>query len=617
EAKLIRCEWHWGNGDTTVTNGPYSEYVYTKAGIYQTYVVLTNSQGCTDTIRMRIVCGDTPRVYWTYDSIGIKCASHFVMNLNAYDSLYYDSLLHDSVPYAGPADDALWFGSNITDSLLAAMMNMPPDSIAALGINIGRGMHTFLAGAADTGIVHLGMIAFYNGCPGKFIKKDSIAYMCPPIAKALPLVIEGIACNVPPLMKDAPVCYYPNARFWPATKAATSHIWFFGNDSTDSMGHHWIGDTSHRESVWYQFRPGPNMHNGKGIAHLHLVAVNDDSTGSKGMYNLCKLCYDTAWLDVKILEVEPRLYASDTDICTGDSITFRDSTLSGSALNEWESYFWVKDMLGSDSAVHIGYKPHYTYLDSTSPNGYGTVRLPTGFKFWDPGRYRIILEGVTSFNIPHIGAEDTTYIPLLPYNHCSYYDTLAIDVFPKSTPLMQSVSQACVGDTVTFYGDAETISPYDHYKIKRYLWNVAGRSDTNRNANYVFQQGGEYDVRLFVTNEKECDSSIVFKKQIFIQGVNATWTPSNNKYEVCNKAKILLKAKVNAGTNSNLVYRWQFNNGKYLYRTPKEVAGRTTVTPAFDVDSARYVQITLFVYDSVSGCTSSFTDSIFVFKPRA
>ena len=33
---------------------------------------------------MRIVCGDTPRVYWTYDSIGIKCASHFVMNLNAY-----------------------------------------------------------------------------------------------------------------------------------------------------------------------------------------------------------------------------------------------------------------------------------------------------------------------------------------------------------------------------------------------------------------------------------------------------------------------------------------------------------------------------------------------------
>ena len=615
EADVVRYEWHWGNGDTTVTTGPHSDYVYHKSGIYFTYVVLSNSQGCTDTIKMKIVCGDTPRVHWEYDSIGIRCASNFVMNLNVYDSLYYDPLLNDSVPYegAGPADDALWFGSSLTDSALAELLKLPPDSIVVRGANIGRGMHTFLGGAHDTGIVHLGVVAFYNGCPGKFMKKDSIAYMCPPIAK-------GIVTNVPAINNDAPVCYYPNVHFWKATKAATSHIWYFGNDSTDTEGNYWIGDTSHLDSVWYQFSPGHYMHNGKGTAHVRLVAVNDDSTGIKGAFNLCKLCYDTALAEVKIIEVKSRLYLSDTDICTGDSITFRDSTVSGSALNEWIAYYYVKDMNGKDSAIVITGsmpKPHYTYLDSVSPNGYGTVRLPAGSKFWEPGRYRFMMEGYTSFNVPHIGTDDTTYLPKIPFNYCDYRDTVEVDVFPKSTPLIQSVGVACVGDTVTFYGDAETEYPYDHYKVKRFLWNVAGRSDSSRNAKYVFQKGGEYDVRLFVTNEKDCDSSKVFKKQIFIQGVNAAWTPSGNRYEVCNKSAIRLQAKINSVGNTSLVYRWVFNNGKNLYKTPKEETGRTQVSPSFDVDSAGYVKITLYVYDSVSGCTSSFTDSIFVYKPKA
>ena len=617
EAELIRCEWHWGNGDTTVTSGPYSEYVYKKEGIYYPYVVITNSQGCTDTLHCKIACGVPPRVWWTHDSIGMKCASQFVMNLNAYDSLYYDSLLHDSVPYAGPADDAFWFSSNISDSMLAELKKMHPDSIANTSACIGRGMHTFLAGAADTGIVNLYMIPYYNGCPGKGVKKDSVAYMCPPIAQALPLGIHGVSSNVGEINVDKPVCYYPDVTFWPDTKAATSHIWYFGNDSTDNKGHYWLGDTAHGDTVRYQFKPGPYMHNGKGRASVSLVAVNDDSTGIKGVYNRCKLCYDTAWKEVRIIEVTPRLYASDTDICTGDSVTFRDSTISGSALNEWESYFWVKSMNGKDSAVNIGYLPHYTYLDSTSHNNYGTVRLPTGFRFWDPGRYRILLEGYTSYDAPQFNPEDTIYVSKSQYSHCEYFDTVAIDVFPKSTPKMQSVRQACVDDTVTFYGDAETIYPYDHYKIISYLWNVAGRSDTNQNAQYVFRQGGEYDVRLYITNEKGCDSSHVFKKQIFIQGVNATWTPSGNRYEVCNKSKIRLQAKVNSVGNATLVYHWQFNNGKYLYKTPKEVSGRTSVTPAFDVDSACFVQISLYVYDSVSGCTSSYTDSIYVYKPRA
>ncbi|MBP5614539.1 MAG: PKD domain-containing protein, partial [Bacteroidales bacterium] len=608
EADIVRCEWHWGNGDTTVTTEPHSDYVYQKAGAYNTYVVLTNSQGCTDTIRMKICCGDTPRIYRTYDSIGKKCYSDFLMNVHVFDSMYYDPVLKDSVPYAGPVDDALWYGY-LTDSAIAKLKNLPPDSIVSMSMNIGRGVHSFLNGGIDTGVVSIGVMAYYNGCPGKMVRKDSIAYLCPPFAGMY---------SKPPLVGQ-PFCEYPNIKFVEANYAATSHVWYFGNDSTDNAGHYWIGDTSHRDSLRYQFKPGPYMHNGKGTAHVHIVAVNDDSTGIKGVYNSCKICYDTAWADVYILEVKPRLCLSDTDICSGDSITFRDSTISGSALNEWLAYYKVKNKDGKDSTIVVtGRLPisHYTYNDSTSPNGYGTVRLPAGSRFREPGRYKFMLEGITSFNVPTIKDGDTTYVIKIPFNTCYYYDTIELDVFPKSAPLIQSVSQACVGDTVTFYGDAETEEPYEHYRMKQYLWNVAGRTDSNRNAKYVFQKGGDYDVRLFVTNEKDCDSSIVFKKQIFIQGVNATWLPSGNRYEVCNKAAIRLQSRITSVGSTSLVYRWVFNNGKNLYKTSKEVTGSTSVSPAFDVDSAGYVKITLYVYDSVSGCTSSFTDSIFVYKPK-
>ena len=623
EAQIVRYEWHWGNGDTTVTKEPSSEYVYQKDGAYSVYVVLTNSQGCVDTLGGKIVCGDTPRVYWTYDSLGKKCVSEFMLQVHIHDSMYYDTILKDSVPYVGPADDALWFSGGVfSDSLQELIKNNLDSIVIGMWENIGRGRNTFL-GVLDTGYANIAAWAFYNGCPGRIQKKDSVAYLCPPIAESIN--ITGISSK--PAV-GSPLCYNPNIFFYESAYAETSVIWHFGNGYTDSTGHYCIGDTSHRDSLWYRFKTESFMHNGKGIAHMYLVAINDDSTGIKGAYNRCKICYDTVWVDVPFIEVKPWLYVTDTDICIGDSVTFRDSTISGSVLNDWMAYYWGKDIHGSDSAIYITgklpqipemnfFNHHYTYIDSSSTNGYGTVRTPAGFRFLETGRYKFMMNGYTSFRVSRIDSGDTVYLPPLPNNTCSYFDTVEIDVFPKSTPLVQSVSHACVGDTVTFYGDAETEEPYEHYRIKQYLWNVAGRTDSNQNAKYVFQKGGDYDVRLYVTNEKDCDSSIVFKKQIFIQGVNATWLPSGNRYEVCNKSAIRLQSKVSSVSGTSLVYRWVFNNGKNLYKTSKEVTGRTSVSPAFDVDSAGYVKITLYVYDSVSGCTSSFTDSIFVYKPKA
>ncbi|MBO4281674.1 MAG: PKD domain-containing protein [Bacteroidales bacterium] len=617
---LVRCEWHWGDGDTTVNASAMATHVYQNVGEYYPYVVVTTRQGCTDTLRnpnKKLRVGVPPKCYFTYDSLGIKCKSDFFLSVHAWDSMYYDPQRQDWYPLSEAADEWWWFaGSTLNDSIIDSLVAAGGQNgeRSFNGAQIGIGKNTALT-PRDTGYVSsLWLVPYFNYCPGKPYKLDSVAYMCPPVVVP-PNAESGIGTDVP---INSVFCSFPTIRFDDQSYASTERIWFFGNDTSELFGHFWIGDTSHRDTATYTFKNGSYMHNGKGKRRVALVAINTDSTGIRGMYNRCRVCYDTQYVSVRILLMEPELFVSDTEVCTGDTLVFRDSTTSGSALTDW----WVsyKEKRGnSDTVILVGYRPHETYLDSVSPSGYGTVRYPVGAVFREPGDYLFRMSGRTAYEVvPTVGPGDTVEVDYMPKsNTCQYADSQIVHVYPKSSPLIQTPGTACAGDTVQFFGDGETMYPYDNYKIIRYLWNAGGRSDTNRNPYYTFRNGGYYDVMLRVTNEKDCDSALVVKKQIFIKSFNVSWSPNGNRYEACNKEQLQLQAKVSsAGSNASLTYRWLINNGKYLYKTPKEVNGRTRISAAFDVDSACYVRVDLFVYDSVSGCTSSFTDSIFIHKPK-
>lgn len=614
---LLRCEWHWGDGDTTVNAAATATHVYTKIGEYYPYVVITTRQGCTDTLRFaskKLRVGIPPKGYFTYDSLGVKCKSDFSLLVHAYDSMYYDSIRQGYYPISAAADEWWWWTRNDSvnmDSLVSAM----PESRTFGGQLIGVGQTTGLV-PPDTGYLSIGMVPYFNNCPGKAYTLDSVAYMCPPVVKPPD---ENTGIGMDKGGDNRVFCTYPTIRFSDRSYASTSHIWFFGNDSVDyRLQNYWIGDTSHRDTVIYSFRNGPYIRSGKGYRLVRLVAVNDDSTGIKGIYNRCKVCYDTGIASVRILVSQPKLVVSDTEVCMGDSLVFRDSTTSGSALTDW--WLSYKEKRGNaDTVILVGYQTHGTYLDSASLSGYGTLRRSVGDVFWEPGEYLFRMYGRTAYEVvPTVGPGDTVAVNYNPIeNVCQYSDSIKVHVYPKSVPLMETPATACAGDTVQFFGDGETMIPYDDYRIIRYLWNTAGRSDSSRNPYYVFPNGGYYDVMLRVTNEKGCDSAVVMKKQIYIKGFNVSWSPNGNRYEACNKEKLQLQSKVSAaGGSAGLTYRWLINNGKNLYQTPKEVNGRTRISAAFDVDSACFVRVTLFVHDSVSGCTSSFTDSIFIHKPK-
>ncbi len=603
---IVKQELYWGDGDTNLVFNPPGVvsnagflrilmglnpvHVYKDTGHYVVFSTLTNQQGCTLTDSQNVVVGMKPACYWWYDSLGERCASDFKLKVYAADSMYWDSVKKDSVPVAGAyADRWEWLGRKENGE----------------NAFIGEGDECTLH-PTKVGYNSFALRAFHNGCPGDLIWIDSAAFLCPPKANIYP--------ELEPNHNNEPYCYYPQIHFSDTSEGGISRTWYFGEPYFDHS-EPWVCDTSQRKDTLYQFHTGPYMRHGYGKPHITLVSVNDDSTGAKGYYNPCKVCHDTDYSYIKVMEVEPKL-TTNSPLCQGDSLIIIDSTKCGQPLTEsvWKLYRAHPN--GSLESVDSNVLRHYTYIDYTDT----TVQMILdrhAIRMAEPGDYLCRMSGFVGYAMAMI--IDTLHlspIQLGEYLVCPYEDSLPVKVFPKSYPDFSASDIACVGDTICFKDESVTPEPYEKARITNYLWNVAGRSDTNRNPCYVFSSGGNYSVSLRVTNEMGCDSAHVFKNAIHIQGVNATWLPSGNRYEVCNKAAIRLQSKVSSVTGTSLVYRWVFNNGKNLYKTSKEVTGRTSVSPAFDVDSAGYVKITLYVYDSVSGCTSSFTDSIFVYKPK-
>ena len=202
-------------------------------------------------------------------------------------------------------------------------------------------------------------------------------------------------------------------------------------------------------------------------------------------------------------------------------------------------------------------------------------------------------------------------------------DTIQLFVNPRSVPQFTSNSPVCLGDTLEFYDESYTAAPFGYYEIIKYLWNTGGSTKTEKDAKYVFNNAGRYDVTLSVTNEKGCDSTEKFPFAITVLGVKTSFTtpaiPVSDR-KVCNKELVTFNntssyydkdrnvmTPVSAST-TGLTYFWDFD-------------GQGTSTSrnaqfAFNVSHSRYVHITLSITD-MNGCTNIFQDSIWVIRPVA
>ena len=237
--------WRWDSGDNPLfdtarvdtTNSGRTDnacHTYTDTGIFQIWLTLINEQGCEYTVRIRpnVSVGVEPVVDWTYEYMQ-DCRSVFSVQVQSYDSIVRDSLVLDTVQLNPlivdsiriPVEYSLFRDSNKyeTHKYGTAYANTwdwfdPQNPMAP----IANGKNASLSFSTNIGYQGAWVVPKHNGCAGEQVQKDSIGYLCPPIA----------AIDYPKDNDDGtkPVfCEYPCFGFAEASIGAMAYEWYMGD----------------------------------------------------------------------------------------------------------------------------------------------------------------------------------------------------------------------------------------------------------------------------------------------------------------------------------------------------------------------------------------------------
>ena len=654
---IVKYTWIWGDGDTTVldtTDLAEYHHTYQRTGIFKYSLTVENAQGCTYTQEIgEYAVGIPPKTtYIPRDTIDTACVGDYILYLRAGDSTYraYDSVFINGVyvgmdsidkPIAGVyTNNWNWiYGEDGNSEILS---EYKIDTLNAK------------KKVDKAGPVSLRLVGKYNLCPGDTILIKNIGYICPAVARSV--------------IRSNRFCDYPTIHFHNDSDYPTKSLWHFGNDTVSTTGVYWEGDTSTEFEPTYTYKPGSYLD--KYYVEPKLWVCNDDSAT-----NYCGYCEDSIRLRLYISHADMRLAPTRLDsvtqyeYCEGDTVMFWDSTFCTAPLMDWsidildsshsinDTLLWlIADLRDPhtrsgvyDSVKSKGYLipshfpwgatgyfysigkeyktkpfPPFTYeIDSNVAYKVTNVPHPFKFQFKKRGVYHIRLNNVDMLNCG--SSTDTNFWSTISTYNCTdsifkgRFYSVRIEVFPPSRPNAIFPENICARDTIQFFDSSFTWPPYDYLKITKRAWSCVGVTSNETNPYYYIPNGGVYDVSYMVVNEKGCDTAVVFKKALTVNATNATWIPASGNFDACNKTLITLVSKVNTYPlqSTSLKYEWFLNNGKYLwYNTPAVYTGRNCIC-AFDVDSTQFVRITLIVTDTLTGCRSTYTDSILIRKPIA
>ena len=577
--------WIWSNNDTSITSNPSINHTYYDTGVFNIRTIVTNKQGCIAETTTSIVLGAKPLCSWTSTPTK-ECKSQFSMPVYAYDSLdSNNNLIGDA-----SANNWIWFHNG---KIISTLIN---------------NNNNYLTFNKDTGAVTSAtLVCYHYYCPSDSITKPIDAYVCPPIAYVDSLARPYLSekhnpyrhpyCNSMPRLPDS----------INRSVAANLFRWNFGNDydSTAIGGSDFKGDTSSLKNPVYQYKYGPYLKKKNGDIYVSMVAVNDSTT----IYNACGYCEDTITFLIRISVADMRLRVTDEDsvlideICQDNIVYFWDSTNCTSQLTTWG--LRIVDSLN----------PSFYLLDTVIINTINTydsthnkdvsIRTPMPFYFPDYGVYYAYLYNADTIACGRYKDEDTADAMVME----KYYDfndlrldTLRIPVYPRSVPDCYVPSPICVNDTVRFTNLSYTPSPFNNLSIEKYFWTSAGKTDTTISPQFVYENGGRYDVSLRIINEKGCDSTQVLLDKITVHDIRAYFSKSAST--ICNKETVIFRNLSGSMPSLSLSYLWDFNG--------EDTAITRDAQYTFNVDKSKWVYITLTVYDNDIGCIDIHRDSIYV-----
>jgi gliding motility-associated-like protein len=511
--------WHWDFGDGTTAFGRQPPpHLYSNTGTYIVTHTVTTVYGCVvvDTIHIRV--GVPPTASFSASPTTV-CVGQGVTFINtSTNATYY-----------------LWdFGDNVH--------SMVPSLTHIYNVN---------------GIFSVTLHAFNNGCEDS-VRIDSMILVHPPTAAGSYLY----SCDTPLLVKF----------FDTACIGATSHIWYFG-DNTSS--------TASNPTHTY-----PSL----GVWPVTLVTFNNVSG-----------CSDTLSDTIRLIDPVASFFTPDTAICIHDSITFFASYTGIATQYEWwvdntiiyplipppkppqspnpkgyrfhngglytitviisdahmcpdtarrTNYILVADPVGDFTGVPVsGCVPLNVQFTENSANTQGAF---SAVREWDFGNgNNATVSSASTNNIYNTAG--LFNVRLIVTDNVGCKDTIVknnyIQAVKPKAQFASSTLQACKGQNINFVNQSTGNS-------LSFNWDFGdGTTSTMTNPIKIYAATGSYTIRLIVTDATGCKDTAIAANHILISSPTAAFSMSDSM-AICPPLNVLFTNQ-SAGATS---YAWEFGN---------------------------------------------------------
>ena len=503
--------WEWDFGDGTTSTQQYPQHVYADTGYYDVQLIVTNSQGCSDTL-----------IKTDYISAGEKPSLAFEVDTNRACALAPIQFINQSTG----ADRFLWYFG---------------DGDTAMSVNPSHGFGAL-------GMLGVTLIGFDRGCPDTLAKADYVEALAP-------LPIMGIS--------DKRVCVLPSDvliqnlsiqdTYWnwtvdsgqtytsrnfthtftaPGTYEVTLIV---GNSSTgcEIEAKDYIQvyplepdvalDTNRgctpliinfenntpfiKDQIWY-FGTGDSSKNATESFRYKEPGAYPVSVYLRNRIN----CRDTLDLGIiTALEVDAKMEVDATGACVPSVLNFSDLSEGTGPLNQWK---WSMD----GQVFSQQPDPQYVFSQAGSHD----------IKLW--------VQDVD-------GCQDSV----------EKSDWLSI-----TQPIVDFV----ITPPVNCEANATTFVSLSSGKGLEYLWEFGdGDSSQLASVTHAYLDTGYYDVSLTVTDVNGCDTSMTIVQGANIRNLDAYFT-ADSTFAPCPPLTVSFSADTTF-PHDGLHYFWDFGDGTY------------------------------------------------------
>lgn len=504
-------DWQWNFGDGNNGTGIAPLHTYSTAGIYDVTLIVTNSQGCSDTLQKKeyIEVGTKPTASFIADTL-TACALGEVNFINlstsATDYVWYfgdgDTAMSANPTHGfaalGPMDVVLIASNNgCSDTLfrpgyIDVLAPLPvigmtgrylcrtPETVQFINLSIGDDAWQWTL--PDGNIVTDSVTSFTFTQNGQF----PISLMVSNLTTGCQVEITDSVYVRPILaafsMTPQEGCKPMIATFTDSTVGAIDWSWSFGD-----------GGTSSNKSTSYQYK----------IAGYHQVSLTVENNYG---------CKDTKVIDsVRISQVIPQIATnSPTTGCIPLTIAFEDHSIATAT----KSLSWLWEF--GDGTISTLQNPNHTYSQA--------------------GVYVVKLTVTTD-----LGCSKTIVFER------------KISVSDPSPSFMPQPAITCPGSPVTFVSTS-TGSGLE------YIWNLGdGNSSISANPVHAYADTGSFDVTLTITDTYGCTRSVSQPASVNVQNLFAEFT-ADTTFAACPPLDVNFSAKDDF-PHPGVFFAWDFGDG--------------------------------------------------------